>query len=89
MKLSDVVKAWNTLADPENGWDSLDADEYVEFTLSLVQGEVMSAIQEELDSAWQVHSGACLNGNTVMQVQSAARLSWCHKIKDILEKLLR
>lgn len=35
MKLEDVINAWNAQADEHNQWKALDADERVEFTISL------------------------------------------------------
>jgi len=46
MKLEDIKKAWNEQADIGNTWDTLDADERVEFALLYIMRETRQALDD-------------------------------------------
>lgn len=39
MKLQDIKDSWNQVADQYNQWDSLDYEEMIEYTLSLINNK--------------------------------------------------
>lgn len=72
MIIENVIKAWNAQADEYNQWDSLDADERVNFTLQKANNEIerLNAIFKSMHWVLKNHG---TTDEVVQQVKSVLR----------------